>query len=273
MSQPLTLEGYTYNGASVTKDDVMPMLRFEEVTMEDRAETIRTEKKSHKDAHLVTVFVDVKTEVPHLVWYRKSVPISETVMVSKKMPIIQQDGKGNETTIYRTQEVPEERVKYEEEDAFPWFDKLTERLGNGQITEKYVEYCKTAYEGWKKHGNVPVDGIPVSSWEGITPAHRANLLESGINTIERVAAMTEDQMETVGMGARDLKGKAIKFLQNSDSDKLQKLEVSLAEERKETQGLKAKLEELEKMIEKPKRGRPPKVKENVSVNHDSEGNP
>jgi len=244
---------------NVLREDDPPMLRFERTTMENRHKTEETGRYGYKDAIIVHVrsYGDTKTEVPYVAWTTAMVPMIEQVMVEKQVPVIVErvaaDGSISEEEEYRKKTTMEERATYEEEEVFPWFDQLDERLRNGRISQRYRDHCRKAFAQWKERGDIPIDGTPVADWRMISPAQQNTLIDAGINTIERVAEMNEDAMQTIGMGARDMKKKAVAFLEagqgtEKTAAQIVTLTTKLDTEREQRHGLEEKVAELEQMI-------------------------
>lgn len=126
------------------------------------------------------------------------------------------------------------------------------------------------YEAWKKGHETPVDGTPLSAWPGCRTEEAERLNMMRIYTVQDVAAMTDADLDRLGMGARDMKMKAIAFLRAGDAAKIalesEELRRELADTRSELQEalaaikeMKAKLNEDEPDNPAPRRGRPPKV--------------
>ena len=214
------------NDPNILKEDTPPMLRFERIALEDRHTTIERGVYSHKDAHIVYIrsYGDNKTEVPYIVWTTMKVPTTEQVLVRKKTPIkvrlVNDDGSIREVEEIEERETLESQDTFHDEDIYPWIDVLKDRLRNTFITQGYYDHCIKQYEYWKEKGDTPLDGFPVVEWNMISPAAQRTLIDAGINTVERVAEMTEDAMETVGFGARDLKKKAQAWMTaNTDTAK------------------------------------------------------
>tara|TARA_Y100000310_G_scaffold181396_2_gene181330 strand:- start:4546 stop:5364 length:819 start_codon:yes stop_codon:yes gene_type:complete len=264
MIQPVLTEHTQYLPDGTMMEDDPPMLRFDRCTLENRMKTEETGRYAHKDAIRVFVrsFGDNKTEVPYIVWTTVMVPHTETILVKKPVPIVVREADGSEHTEYREQEAPEEKITYIEEDIYPWLDQLDERLRNNFISQNYRDSCRKAFDTWKEHGDVPIDGVPVADWKMISPAQQENLIAIGINSVELVAGMSEDVMERYGMGGHELKKKAAEWLGANDdagvaAGKIVALETRLESQANESQGLKEKLAELQAKIDaqnEPKRG-------------------
>ena len=47
------------------------------------------------------------------------------------------------------------------------------------------------YEAWKRKEEIPLDGLPLAAWSGVSPEQAAHLKAMGIMTVEGVRDMTE----------------------------------------------------------------------------------
>lgn len=100
-------------------------------------------------------------------------------------------------------------------------------------------------------------GTPITEWPPVSKSQAMNLKALNIHTVEALAQVSDTNLGNIGIGARDLRDKAIAFLdQAKDGSGI----VKLQEENKE---LRTKIEALQNqmaafMAEKPKRGRPAK---------------
>ena len=244
------------NDPNILKEDTPPMLRFERVALEDRHATIERGVYSHKDAHQVNIrsYGDNKTEVPYIVWTTMKVPTIEQVLVRKKTPtkvrLVNEDGTVREVEEIEERETMEDQTTFTDEDVFPWIDVLKDRLRNAFITQSYYDHCINQYEFWKEKGDVPLNGFPVVEWNMVSPAQQRTLVDAGINTGELVAEMTEDAMETVGFGSRELKKKAQAWMTANTDTAPQAAYIMRLEEAVETMqsSYEKKIDELHKQI-------------------------
>lgn len=213
------------NDPNILREDSPPSLRFERKALEDRHMTIERGVYTHMDAIVVHVksYGDLRTEVPYVVQTSIWVPTETEVSVRKSVPVILRevvDGEVVEKTIHEQRDTMETQQTWKQEEIYPWFETLADKLRNGFITQSYSDHCHRVFEVWKEKGDVPLDGFPVIEWNMISPAQQRTLVDCEMNTVELVAEMGEDVMERVGMGARDLKKKASAWL-NANTDTAQ----------------------------------------------------
>ncbi|ULQ46945.1 hypothetical protein JN531_001355 [Flagellatimonas centrodinii] len=125
-----------------------------------------------------------------------------------------------------------------------------------------------AYALWKERGEATIVGTPLSEWPGITPAQIEVCRANNLLSVESVADADENALRRLGMGGRNLKHKAIAWLQAASSigigaERIVALEAEnaeLKERNKDMEELVMSLNERMKALEAPKkRGRPAKV--------------
>lgn len=121
------------------------------------------------------------------------------------------------------------------------------------------ELIGPAYEAWLKGTELPVDGLPLAAWSGVTPEQAEFLKRFGIVTVEQVRDMTEATYTKLPWpDARQMPRLAKDFLESRGA-------AELVEKNK---AMEDKIAALEEMLQariateeaaKPKRGRPPKA--------------
>lgn len=126
-----------------------------------------------------------------------------------------------------------------------WFAMLEREVVNGRFPEEWLDKLKRGYDAWKNNQELPEEGTPVANWPVLSPAQVTNLKRIGLLTVEAVAAANEQAINAYGMGGRELKSLAAKFLTTADKDKsavaMQALEA-------ENASLKERLASLEKQL-------------------------
>lgn len=250
----------------IKAEDKPPMLRFVRIAEEDRIASEETGHIEYKD--VVKVYVkaagDTKCEVPFLA--KDVIYVIKNTVVDVKTEITRtvRDPKTGESI--QVQEPVTERVEKEVKDRVeinPWLIQLKDKLRDGFITDQYYDYCKRAYERFMASETAPVDGVPLADWRGATEAMKKKAIDIGVVTVQALAEMNEETMQNIGMGAREMKRKAIQWLEANDSPlKAASKIVNLEEENK---ALTERLSMLERAFneqqEEKRRGRPPKSAE------------
>jgi hypothetical protein len=244
------------------REDDPPLLRFEHATIEDREGTIRAGRFVH--APIVKVHVrargDTKSEVPYIV--RGHRVESVTKRIEKEVPIardvLNEETGEYERTIQKRLEIVDE-VEKSLVPTTPWLDQLKERLRNGRISQRYYDVCLQSLKRWEESGEIPIDGTPLATWNGVNPALIKNALELGLRSVEEVAQMTEEAMTAIGMGARDMKKRAQAYVEGTDANKaaavITSLQHSVDEEHKARTALEEKLAQVEAKLQEAQKSK------------------
>lgn len=99
-----------------------------------------------------------------------------------------------------------------EKEVKDWLIELDDHVRNHRLPEGWAAGYKAKYQAWKAGQEIPEDGIPIKGWAMVSPAVQANLLQIGVRTVEALAKMNDEGMTRYGMGAMDLKNRAIAWL-------------------------------------------------------------
>lgn len=256
--------------ADAFKEDNPPSIRFEEDTAEDRQESIKQGRFVHTPRLMAYLRArgDDRSEVPFVVKGHRFEPKMVEREVEKPVfrTVKQEDGsfREEETTITETiQEEYQFKV-----DTTPWEDKLKHEVRHGFKSKAYLDYCMDAVRRYEAGQEAPINGTDIRGWNQVSMAVQKNLIDIGINTVELAAEMTEEAMDSIGMGSRDIKRKAKAFITTTDqgqsSAKITALENELARSKDQGDTLAAKFADLEERIKldeapaKKKPGRPVK---------------
>ena len=97
-------------------------------------------------------------------------------------------------------------------EAKSWFDDLAVDVANERIQASWVDKFKDSYERWKSGQELPLDGTPIRGWGVISPAQQENLIRVNILTVEDLSKINDEGTRRVGMGATELKNKALAWL-------------------------------------------------------------
>lgn len=79
----------------------------------------------------------------------------------------------------------------------------------------WAEHFASSYRAFKEGNELPALGTPVRTWPVASPAQVKNLISARLMTVEDLAVANESALNMIGMGARDLKNKAIAWLEQS----------------------------------------------------------
>jgi hypothetical protein len=93
-----------------------------------------------------------------------------------------------------------------------WLVNKTADVKNGRIPQKWLDAYHEAYSRWKVGHEVPLHGTPIRGWGVISPVQQEELIRINVMTVEGLAAINDEGMRRIGLGALDLKNKAIAAL-------------------------------------------------------------
>lgn len=96
-----------------------------------------------------------------------------------------------------------------------WLKNTELNLKNGRIPPKWAENWRAQYAAWKKGEELPLDGTSVKNWSAVTPAQVKNLIAAGCRTIEDLAHVNDEGLRRIGMGAMEMKNKAIAYIKST----------------------------------------------------------
>jgi hypothetical protein len=103
--------------------------------------------------------------------------------------------------------------------AAEWLADLDRLVSNGTFPAQWASHFRDKFKAYKEGQVEPELGLSVKQWPSLSKAQSENLLAAGVRTVEDVAAMNEQTLQKVGMGARELKGKARVYLDSRDANK------------------------------------------------------
>lgn len=99
--------------------------------------------------------------------------------------------------------------------ALEWLAHIDREARQDRFDPKWVAGYRENYKFWKDGQEAPVDGTPLTQWPGLSPAQVKNFHNINVKSVEDVAAANEETLSRMGMGARDLKNRAINWLQSA----------------------------------------------------------
>jgi hypothetical protein len=126
--------------------------------------------------------------------------------------------------------------------AEEWLAQIRRQSVEGKYNPVWQQHFEAAYKAWKETNTIPEDGTSVRAWPLLSPAQVATVLAANIRTVEDLAVANEDALRRLGMGGRDLKAKAVAWLESAkDAGKVASENAAL---KVEIESLKAQLLEL-----------------------------
>jgi len=118
-----------------------------------------------------------------------------------------------------------------------WLAQLKADVSSKRIPQAWVDAQRKAYDYFTKGQELPLDGTPIKGWGMISPAQQETLVKMHVLTVEQLAAMNDEGVRRVGIGAIDLKNKASAWLKNIKKAGASTLEIAAL--KKENENLKA----------------------------------
>lgn len=97
-----------------------------------------------------------------------------------------------------------------EKEAEVWLEELRK---SNMVPVTWYPAFKTSYENWKKGETGVVNGTPIKGWPAIGTAAQKTLLAAGIQSVEDLAAVPDQDLQNVGTGAIGYKQKAKAWLE------------------------------------------------------------
>jgi hypothetical protein len=95
-----------------------------------------------------------------------------------------------------------------------WLDSMEQNVRAGRLPEMWRDKYVAAYNAWKLGQEIPEDGTPIKGWAMLSPSQAANMIAIGVRTVEDLAKINDEGMKRYGMGALDLKNKAMAWLKS-----------------------------------------------------------
>jgi len=117
----------------------------------------------------------------------------------------------------------------------------------GIYTAQQVDQFIQQYTAWKNGQSLPLVGTPIRGWSVLTPAQQENLIRVNIPTVEYLAEANEEGLRNIGMGALDMKRKALAWL--SQAVDKGPLTQQIAAIQAENDSLKLSLDTLTRQVE------------------------
>ena len=139
-----------------------------------------------------------------------------------------------------------------------WLTDLDQHERDGRLPSEWVAKYKRAYDAWSEGQEIPLDGTPIKGWGVLSPAQQENLIRMNVFTVEMLSGMNDEGIRRYGMGAVDLKNKAVAWLsQVHDKGPLTMENARLTQEVKILQGsVDSLMRQMEAMAQQMKMAMP-----------------
>ncbi len=96
--------------------------------------------------------------------------------------------------------------------ADQFIEDTKRKAAMGIILPEQADRFVRQYDAWKNGQELPLVGTPIRGWPVLTPAQQENLIKVNIPTVEYLAEANDEGLRNIGMGALELKRKAIAWL-------------------------------------------------------------
>lgn len=128
-----------------------------------------------------------------------------------------------------------------------WLPDLKQQVHNQRIPQEWADDYEKAYRAWQNGQEMPLKGSPIKGWGVLSPAQQETLIRMNILTVEDLAGINDEGIRRIGMGAVDLKTKAMAWLaQLNDKGPLTQ---EIAAVKSENAILKSSVETLTRRVE------------------------
>lgn len=96
-----------------------------------------------------------------------------------------------------------------------WLQELDNGVREERMDPRTVEQYKQMLELWRRGQELPLFGTPIRGWTVLSPAQQKNVLAANILTVEDLATANGEAMARIGMGAQELRTRAITWLESA----------------------------------------------------------
>lgn len=128
-----------------------------------------------------------------------------------------------------------------------WLINLEHNVRNKRVPEQWANQWKESYRLWKEGQEIPINGTPIKGWGVISPAQQATIIGINCRTVEDLAAINDEGVRRLGMGAIELRDKARNWLASMKDHG--SVSVKMAALEQENRSLKSSIETMAKQID------------------------
>ena len=134
------------------------------------------------------------------------------------------------------------------------------------VTEEHKQRWPIQYDSFKRQNQQPQEGTPLDQWPPLTKSQVLMFKAANVHTVEQLAAVSDGNLVNLGMGARDLREKAISYIKSADSfAPTLALQEQLNNALLQIEALKNQLSGFDLLEKKKSPGRPKKEHKNIEV--------
>lgn len=174
---------------------------------------------------------------PHIEFYFQPMEDREASLkagcyVAKNLAMVRVTPQGSKDRIVRVAE--------------DWIASQRQSAREQRLPQQWFDYYVQAFEAWKNGQELPVNGTPIKTWPPASPAQIETLLRLGLRTVEDLAASSEQVIQALGMGGRNLRALAETWLKEAKDVGTAVQELTAL--REEVKALRARNESLEQQV-------------------------
>ena len=134
-----------------------------------------------------------------------------------------------------------------EREAVSWLAELDRQVQMERFPAAWAMQFRAAFEAWQKGQELPTSSTPIKGWAVVSPAVQETILQSGVRTVEDLAALSDEACRRLGMGAGAWKAMAATWVeQTTDKAGVAAKQATLE---RDNADLRAKVEEQGKLLE------------------------
>jgi hypothetical protein len=138
-----------------------------------------------------------------------------------------------------------------EKEVGPWLENCKIAVQADRMPREWLMAYELGYEAWKKQQEAPIQGTPIRNWPLLTPAQIENMTRLNVLAVEDLATANEQTLAGIGIGARELKQKAIDWLSMKQNEgpvieQLNSFRINFEELQKQVRDLQERNERLER---------------------------
>lgn len=126
-----------------------------------------------------------------------------------------------------------------EREVAGWFENMEQKVREGRFNEDWLHAFRKKYSMWKEGLEIPLEGTPIKSWPGLSPAQYKTLEAIRVFTVEDLANANEQTLRAFGMGAHGIQERARAYLRSS---------ADVGKVAEENSALSARLKDLEEQV-------------------------
>jgi hypothetical protein len=93
-----------------------------------------------------------------------------------------------------------------------WMESMKRDVTLGKLPKSWYDSYMEQYAAWQKGQEMPLKGTPIRGWGLISPAQQETLIRMNILTVQDLCRVNDEGIRRIGMGAVDLKNKALAWL-------------------------------------------------------------